>query len=115
MANKRETKTASSSNRDVVKPLSVEEAQARPVTLGVILILATILVGMIGFVWNELRSAADALSSFKEEQGKFAIQTQTALARLSGQVDQVDKQLSNIDSQLRKPLIIQTAPNNEIK
>lgn len=51
-------------------PLSVAEVQARPVTLGLIVVLGMALLSAIGFVYSKLDSVAQELKAFQLDEVK---------------------------------------------
>ena len=66
----RMAKNAPSELDALMKPLSVPEAQARPVTLGIVLVLGGVLVAMLSYVFSEVRELNKEFGRFQLEQTK---------------------------------------------
>src|SRR5690348_1776918 len=53
-----------------MRPLSLEEVQARPATVRLILLLGLALLAALGFVWRELELVRQELSDFHVKQAE---------------------------------------------
>jgi hypothetical protein len=81
-----------------LRALTVEEASARPVTLGIVLALGMIVVSMIGYVFMKLEEVSTALTRFQAEQTErakaFEAAQQEDQAKLNAVLTKVNGQFS---------------------
>jgi hypothetical protein len=69
--------------------LTIEEAKARPVTLGIVLMLLTSVLAATAFVWSEVRALSTKMDQVDRQQGE-------TVAALNEKLGRLDERLVNL-------------------